>query len=1144
MNPQEAFALLKPASVRVAREGSVESVRALRQGVEQVAHAEDAAEGLVSASCITHLKEYLLFPLIVLLKSGKKCSWDLQEEIVGVVHVILGRSIIDDFTFFQEIFTQLIFIVTDKTDPQKVGKISEECKETAMAGVSLLIQNSVDSVKQKVYSNSFKPQLGHAIYISLKLMQEEKNRSLKIQAMETLLVLGQKKLFDILSNQQQDILSSTFANFLPGIVTALTKVATGDEKQGHKVTAVAVDAWSYFVVLVMRDNFLEKHVDGLGEGETVAQLQKQLFGEKGHETGKEKQLTSTESNKFALPEPGEEILTSAEQILTIDITREWVCSTADKLILLVQSLTRLVTYSHWRVRLSLVHWAQQLICKCCRSLTGAVILGVEVIVGLRSDDIVDVGTAAQEALLAVTQALEVKGKYTSSKQGLLELLEERVYALSTQLPTVCRQQDGTKTLTSVRQLLGCLEVLGERITRLMSWPNHSHRLLQSLSIALTLDTMDSDLLLERTDAHDPFELLTIKPSLGKSFKYFQDVRIFEVIGTVCQLIGCHSNLTVVVDLCLDFLQHSTFLQKETLLMLSLIIQGRDERKLKGKERSSTPHEESEQVVHNVLDVIMCKEIFSAPLCVLTQHDAHPNTTEDLGASLVPVNKQNNISIDFVKSNVVLVANALNLLSSCAQMMGTNFDIFLSKVLCSVMEKAGEANVLVGHTAINTLQEMAQSCGYENVAKFIENSVPQFWYPLSMRLKKLPQYPTAPLVLQVSLEYANIDVISFTEELVEDVLACLDTYHNEQALPLVRVLHVYVTAVVKHESKAEVISKDFETSNVNICLNNTVNIGQSETKQKEAFQHSTAYVKRGPIALFLENYHKDQMTVKKGIKESDYIIETEHVQGSCGENFQKHNSQQDKDDEVSEDSPDQSEEKREIPRYIELVVDILERCSHLLYFQDRKIKILVMKVIKAGCSALSQWEDQRLPVLHKLWKPLVLRLKDPDFVVMVGALEVLSTMVITSGDFLRQRTLKGVFPSLLSFLQSQSRTSLEKTKRSGYYMTAAYRAQKVLLRTLPNFVRILTLDVTEMAKFVNVLMLYLDNRQPIELCNAGIVLVKQLAQSHPHHVWLALAHQQSPVRILPPTPNLSSVKINGTGRKELPQEVIELYNQLS
>lgn len=68
-------------------------------------------------------------------------------------------------------------------------------------------------------------------------------------------------------------------------------------------------------------------------------------------------------------------------------------------------------------------------------------MAIEVIVTLRSDDGVEVGSAAQEALVTITQVLHVgKNQLQGKHQGLMELLEEKVYTLSSQLPTIFRQE--------------------------------------------------------------------------------------------------------------------------------------------------------------------------------------------------------------------------------------------------------------------------------------------------------------------------------------------------------------------------------------------------------------------------------------------------------------------------------------------------------------------------------------------------------------------------------------------------------------------------------------------------------------------------------------------------------------------------------
>lgn len=84
------------------------------------------------------------------------------------------------------------------------------------------------------------------------------------------------------------------------------------------------------------------------------------------------------------------------------------------------------------------------------------------------------------------------------------------YLFEAKLANACSPKhfpDDVKSLTSLRQLLGCLEVLGERLSHLVMWPSHSQRLFRALTSMLTLDARESDLLLEKTNTHGkPFVL--------------------------------------------------------------------------------------------------------------------------------------------------------------------------------------------------------------------------------------------------------------------------------------------------------------------------------------------------------------------------------------------------------------------------------------------------------------------------------------------------------------------------------------------------------------------------------------------------------------------------------------------------------------
>lgn len=98
----------------------------------------------------------------------------------------------------------------------------------------------------------------------------------------------------------------------------------------------------------------------------------------------------------------------------------------------------------------------------CRTMEGSVVVAVEVIAGLRSDEVKEVNSAAEEALHSLSSELhwpkqhskahpqgsgqplqtlpQRNEQHTEDRQGLMEILEERIFALTTQLPRVCRQQ--------------------------------------------------------------------------------------------------------------------------------------------------------------------------------------------------------------------------------------------------------------------------------------------------------------------------------------------------------------------------------------------------------------------------------------------------------------------------------------------------------------------------------------------------------------------------------------------------------------------------------------------------------------------------------------------------------------------------------
>ena len=66
--------------------------------------------------------------------------------------------------------------------------------------------------------------------------------------------------------------------------------------------------------------------------------------------------------------------------------------------------------------------------------------------------------------------------------------------------------------------------------------------------------------------------------------------------------------------------------------------------------------------------------------------------------------------------------------------------------------------------------------------------------------------------------------------------------------------------------------------------------------------------------------------------------------------------------------------------------MLEKCVHFLSSKSVWLRLLVLDTIKTGIQAISQSEDQLLPIIHRIWPPLVKRFTDDEqvncFVVVV------------------------------------------------------------------------------------------------------------------------------------------------------------------
>lgn len=102
----------------------------------------------------------------------------------------------------------------------------------------------------------------------------------------------------------------------------------------------------------------------------------------------------------------------------------------------------------------------------------------------------------------------------------------------------------------------------------------------------------------------------------------------------------------------------------------------------------------------------------------------------------------------------------------------------------------------------------------------------------------------------------------------------------------------------------------------------------------------------------------------------------------------------------------SENRESLPKHIVITVAIASHCLNFLTNKDKNKKLVVLEVLNDSILILSEWENQLLPLVHKIWSPLVTlfyQMSDP--LMMKCSFDLLCTLARTSRHFVRSRTLK-------------------------------------------------------------------------------------------------------------------------------------------
>ncbi|XP_078616742.1 TELO2-interacting protein 1 homolog [Branchiostoma floridae x Branchiostoma japonicum] len=1062
---KEAFRRLRPCCVQLTKQQTVQNVSELRKLLEETAEED-----------LQQLQEYALFPLRIVLKQKQRQHERLTQAVLECMTHVFQHTQVHHWDMLEDTFTQLCVLLSSPSNNGQVADLSEELKLAVVTTLKSLLLAADSSLLVSLYSVKYLPLIGHAVSVLLALAEQEGARKLRLETMECLMVLaGCHSGSEHLSPSLERQIADSFASFLPGIAMTLCRVIMGDAKQGHAVTVCATDAWSKIVTMVMNDS-------SVGDSQ------------------------SQQSFETCDREVSEKL-----RSLQVRRTQDWCNSTADKLKVLVQRIAGAVSHPNWRVRLALVEFAHRLLSRCNKTLQCCTAPLLQLLVSQVGEDYPQVADRC-------TQVLHRYADEHLGSRPLVELLEENLHSLATSLPRLMRAADDEKKLSTLTLTHGYLKLLGPRVATLLNSAPHLRRLSMALLQVLELNVTDVKIVGERTPGGGLPAVSVSKTTspvpLGshpagqyilsgrtKRFRHFRDTRVYDLLRQICQLLGYHGDLSLLVDHFLDLYQQSAIHRKQAILILNQILLGSTGTEL--PDVAARPaSEETTDIICSLLEEYVSPKNWHLPTSSQSEYtdicnsppDWSSGTTSPLKNSsdwLIPISspRPHQISLKTLNSNVLLICLQLEGIAVFSKVLGENFKLLLIQTLYPVLEKLGDESAVISETAHTTLVSMCESCGYISIAQLIAENADYLVNDISLSLRHYSLHPRAPHVLRVMLDNSDKDILLLVQDTIEEILLALDRHHEERSVSFIRVLQSLVTA----------INRWFPSN-----------------KNEEANQRPsrTRWAVEGTLSIrdFLAEYHQTKK-VADGLLGDDDITDVEHDGKESAEDAGK------------EEAMEEADRKPEVPVHVKNVFEVLARCRHLMSSGDPRLRLQVLDVTCEGLTALRDNPDHLLPQVHQLWQPFTHRLEDIEPLVILKAFETLCMMGKVCGDFIRKRVVKEVWPKVTTFLTNQAKISMKAGP--AYTHTVAHRLQSAILEGLGPLCLQLGVGETEVDMIACACVPYLSARQPTKLQEGACSVFDALLRLEPDAVWLILCDIFCPVLPQPPHPCFSHVKVSGS-----------------
>jgi TELO2-interacting protein 1 len=344
------------------------------------------------------------------------------------------------------------------------------------------------------------------------------------------------------------------------------------------------------------------------------------------------------------------------------------------------------------------------------------------------------------------------------------------------------------------------------------------------------------------------------------------------------------------------------------------------------------------------------------------------------------------------------AIALEVVAGRAQRLKESFRPELIDTLYPVAQLLGSPNDPLREHAITSLNIISKSCGYTNASDLIVDNVDYMVNAISLRLNTFDISPQAPQVLVMMIRLAGPSLLLYLDDVVGSIFAALDNFHGYQRL--VEVLFSVLDEIVKVGSTASQFQISHESTS-----------DKKESPPIPTIADITALLTPKPPSPSLA--HED--FPRQPWKSAQTLLDEAATPPS--------------DTETEAPPPPQELAPPKPTKTHTLLQNITSHAQHHLTSSSPLLRRKLLSLITTSSSSLSQNQDTFLPLVNDIWPVVMGRLYDSEAYVAVAAMEAVSSLCRTAGEFLAKR-IATEWSGILK-LAKKLRIEAEKEKRGKF-----------------------------------------------------------------------------------------------------------------